>query len=233
MASGRKSLTVRDLPKLERPRERLLKHGAETLSAQEILALILGRGIAGMPVLDLACELLRKFRDLKGVVSASLEELCQVKGMGLAKAAQIKATYEIWRRIEGFPESQEKVIVSRPEDVVKLVRGHLIGREKEHFLVVPLNRRNMVLGQGQIISIGTLDSSLVDPREVFRQAILKNAASIIIAHNHPSGNTEPSKEDIDITRRLLKAGENLGIEILDHIIVSDEGHTSLKSKGLI
>ncbi len=228
-----KSLTVHDLPEQARPRERLLKHGAEALSAPEVLALILGRGVSGVSVLDMSRELLKRFGDLKGVINASVDELCQVKGMGVAKAAQIKAIYEIRRRIEGFSESQKKIVVSRPEDIVRLVRSRLAGKKKEYFLAVPLNRRNVVSGYEEIISIGTLDSSLVDPREVFRQAIVKNAASVIIAHNHPSGNTEPSPEDIDITRRLVKAGETLGIEVLDHIIVSDDGHTSLKSKGLM
>lgn len=228
-----KSLTVHDLPVQGRPRERLLKLGAEALSPTEILALILGRGVSGRPVLDMAGELLQKFGDLKGVISASIDDLCQVRGMGVAKAAQIKAVYEIGRRVEGFSEKQEKIVVKKPEDIVRLVRSRLLGKEKECFLVVPLNRRNAVLGNEEIISIGTLDSSLVDPREVFRKAIVKNAASVIIAHNHPSGNTTPSAEDLEITKRLVKAGEMLGIEVLDHIIVGDEEHTSLKSLGKI
>lgn len=228
-----KSLTVHDLPVQARPRERLLKHGAEALSAPEILALILGSGGVGVSVLDMARELLKKFGDLNGVINASVDELRQVRGMGTAKAAQIKAVCEIKRRIDAFPESLEKIVISRPEDIVRLVRSRLTGKKKECFLCVPLNRRNAVLGNEEIISVGTLDSSLVDPREVFRQAILKNAASVIIAHNHPSGNTEPSAEDIDITKRLVKAGQMLGIEVLDHVIVSDAGHCSLKSKGLI
>lgn len=228
-----KYLTVRDIPTQGRPRERLLKLGAEALSSTEILALILGRGVSGRPVLDMAGELLQKFGDLKGVINASMDELCDIRGMGVAKAAQIKAVYEIKRRVEGFSEKQKKTAVTRPEDIVRLVRSSLVGKEKECFLVVPLNRRNVVLGYEEIVSIGTLDSSLVDSRAVFRKAILKNAASVIIAHNHPSGNTEPSPEDIDITRRLVKAGETLGIEVLDHIIVSDDGYVSLKSRGIV
>lgn len=228
-----KPLTVNDLPAQGRPRERLLKFGAEVLSPTEILAVILGRGVSGRPVMDMAGELLQKFGDLKGVINASIDELCQVRGMGVAKAAQIKAVYEIGRRAEGFSEKQKKVAITGPDDLVKLIRSRLLGKEKECFLVIPLNKRNVVLGNEEIVSVGTLDSSLVDPREVFRKAILKNAASIIIAHNHPSGNTEPSPEDIDITRRLAKAGETLGIQVLDHIIISDDGYTSLKGKKLM
>jgi len=228
-----KSLTVRDLPAQGRPRERLVRLGAEALSPSEILAVVLGRGVSGRPVMDMAAELLQKFGDLRGVINASMDEFCGVKGMGVAKAAQIKAVYEIGRRVEGFSEKQKKITISRPEDIVRLVRSRLLGKAKECFLVIPLNKRNVVIENEEIISMGTLDSSLVDAREVFRKAILKSAASVVIAHNHPSGNTEPSPEDLDITRRLVKAGETLGIEILDHIIVSDEGYTSLKSRGYV
>ncbi len=228
-----KPLTVRDIPTQGRPRERLLKFGAEVLTSEEILALILGRGVSGRPVLDMSRELLHKFGDLKGVINASVDELCEVRGMGVAKAAQIRAVYEIKRRVEGFSEKQKKTVVTRPEDIVRLLRSRLLGKEKECFLVVPLNRRNVVLENEEIISMGTLDSSLVDAREVFRKAIVKRAASVIIAHNHPSGNTEPSAEDIEITRRLVKAGNTLGIEVLDHVIISDDGYTSLKSRRLL
>ncbi len=228
-----KPLTVNDLPAQGRPRERLLKHGAEVLSPTEILAVILGRGVSGRPVMDMAGELLQRFGDLKGVINAGIDELCQVRGMGTAKAAQIKAVHEIGCRTQGFSEKQKKVAITGPDDLVRLIRSRLLGKEKECFLVIPLNRRNVVLGYEEIVSVGTLDSSLVDTREVFKKAILKNAASVIIAHNHPSGNTEPSPEDIDITRRLVKAGDTLGIPVLDHIIVSDEGFTSLKSRKII
>ncbi len=228
-----KPLTVNDLPAQGRPRERLLKHGAEVLSPTEILAVILGRGVSGRPVMDMAGELLQRFGDLKGVINAGIDELCQVRGMGMAKAAQIKAVHEIGCRTQGFSEKQTKVAITGPDDLVRLIRSRLLGKEKECFLVIPLNRRNVVLGYEEIVSVGTLDSSLVDTREVFKKAILKNAASVIIAHNHPSGNTEPSPEDIDITRRLVKAGDTLGIPVLDHIIVSDEGFTSLKSRKFI
>lgn len=228
-----KFLTVNDLPAQGKPRERLLRLGAEALSPTELLAVILGRGVYGRPVLDMAGELLQKFGDLNGVINASIDDLCEVKGMGVAKATQIKAVYEIKRRVEGFSEKQKKIAITRPEDIVRLIRSRLLGKEKECFMVIPLNKRNVVIGNEEIISMGTLDSSLVDCREVFRKAIVKSAASVVIAHNHPSGNTEPSPEDIDITRRLVKAGETLGIEVLDHVIVSDEGYTSLKSRGII
>ena len=227
----KKSFTIHDLPLSERPRERLQKFGVEALSAQEILALILGRGVAGESVMVTAQRLLSQFGSLKGIASASVEELSQVKGIGVAKASQIKAAFELANRLEDYMEAGDRPIVKTPENVVGLVRGRLKGKKKEHFLALLLDTRNQLIKVAEI-SVGSLDSSLVHPREVFKEAISATAASVIFAHNHPSGDPTASEDDIKLTKRLAEAGEIVGIDVLDHIIISDKNYLSLKREGL-
>ena len=225
------SFTVHDLPVNERPRERLLKLGSEALSAQEILALILGRGIKGEPVMMASQKLLSRFGSLKGVANASVEELIQTKGIGPAKATQIKAALEFSRRLESEASEKPKPILKSPEDVAAEVRSQLKGKRKEHFLVLCLDTRNRLMDR-KLVSVGSLDTSIVHPREVFKEAISSCAASVIFAHNHPSGDPEPSKEDVELTKRLSEAGQILGIDVLDHIIVCDRSYVSLKARNL-
>ena len=228
----KKSFTIHDLPLSERPRERLLKLGAEALSAPEVLALILGRGIAGESVMVTAQRLLSEFGNLEGVANASMEQLAQVRGIGLAKAAQIKAAFELGKRLEGYPHREGRAPIKTPEDAVQQMRVKLKGKKKEHFWVLLLNTRNQVIREAEV-SRGSLDSSIVHPREVFKEAIAASAAPVIFVHNHPSGNPEPSEEDIKLTKQLVKAGEIMGIEVLEHIIIYDRQHRSLKSRGLL
>ncbi len=227
----KKSFTIHDLPISERPRERLQKFGAEALSAQEILALILGRGIAGESVTVTAQRLLSQFGNLRGIAGASIEGLSQVKGIGIAKASQIKAAFELANRLEGYSEAGDKPVVKTPDEVVAVVRGRLKGKKKEHFLALLLDTRNRLIKVAEI-SIGSLDSSIVHPREVFKEAISASAASVIFVHNHPSGDPEASEDDIKLTKRLAEVGEIVGIDVLDHIIVGDNDYLSLKGKGL-
>jgi DNA repair protein RadC len=227
----RDSFTVRDLPPAERPRERLIRLGAEALSAQEILALILGRGVRGESVMVTAQKLLSKFGSLQGIADSSVEELSQVNGIGPAKAAQLKAAFDLGRRIEAAPRTGRGAVTS-PEDVVKAVAGDLKGKKREHFLALLLDTRNRLI-RTATVSMGSLDSSIVHPREVFKEAIKASAASVIFVHNHPSGDPEPSHDDIELTRRLVEAGKLLGIVVLDHVIVGDGAYLSLKgSKDL-
>lgn len=230
-----KSFTVRDLPKTERPRERLINLGSEALSAQELLALIIARGIRGKSVMNIAQELLSKFGNIKGVGEATVEQLCQIRGIGLAKAAQILACFEIARRIENqeIEESKaKKFIINSPKNVVKLAQSILKDKKKEYFLIFPLGSRNQ-LAKESIISIGSLNANIVHPREVFKETISRNAAQIIIAHNHPSGDPEPSEDDIKLTKQLVEAGRILGIEVIDHIIIGKDKPFSFKEKHLL
>ncbi len=227
----KKSFTIHDLPLSERPRERLQKFGAEALSAQEILAVILGRGISGESVTVTVQRLFSHFGNLRGIASASVEELSQVKGIGLAKAAQIKAAFELANRLESHSETDKKSAVKTPEEVVSLVRGKLKGKKKEHFLALLLDTRNQLIKMAEI-SIGSLDTSIVHPREVFKEAISASAASVIFVHNHPSGDPQASEDDLKLTKRLVQAGEIIGIDVLDHIIIGDTNFLSLKREGL-
>ena len=227
----KKSFTIHDLPISERPRERLQKFGVEALSAQEILALILGRGIAGESVTVTAQRLLSQFGNLRGIAGASVEGLSQVRGIGVAKASQIKAAFELANRLEGYSEAGDKPVVKTPDEVVAVVRGRLKGKKKEYFLALLLDIRNRLIKVAEI-SVGSLDSSIVHPREVFKEAISASAASVIFVHNHPSGDPEASEDDIKLTKRLAEVGEIVGIDVLDHIIVGDKDYLSLKGKGL-
>jgi len=227
-----KSFTIHDLPLPERPRERLIKLGAEALSAQEILALILGRGIKSESVMVTAQRLLSRFGNLKGVATAPAEELSKIKGIGIAKACQIKAAFELSNRLQDYPDGNVKVTIKTPEDVLNQVKGKLRDKKKEHLLILLLDTRNRLI-ETATVSIGSLDSSIAHPREVFKEAISCSAASIIVVHNHPSGDPQPSDDDIKITQRLVEAGRIVGIDVLDHVIVGDEAYSSIKEKGLI
>jgi DNA repair protein RadC len=225
------SFTIHDLPRSERPRERLQKFGPEALSAQELLALVIGRGIPKKSVMSIAQELLVRFGNVRAISQATIEELSQIKGIGLAKASQIKACFELGRREELEPELKN-FDIKDPEAVVKAIRASIKDKAKEHFKLILLNPRNKIIGISTI-SVGTLNASLVHPREVFKDAIMHSAASVVLAHNHPSGDPEPSEDDITITKRLIEAGKILGIEVMDHIIIAKNGFFSFKEKGLV
>lgn len=230
LTTGGTNFTVRDMPKQERPRERLERLGPEALSSQELLALVIGRGVSGRSVMDIAQELMGRFGSINALSQATIEELSTIKGMGIAKASQIKAVFELAQRrdLEG---DRIDLDIKDPQAVVKVVRAGIKDKAKEHFRLVLLNTRNRVIGISTI-SVGTLNASLVHPREVFKEAVVRSAASVILAHNHPSDDVEPSEEDIKITRRLVEAGKIMGIEVLDHIIVTRHHFVSLKGRGL-
>jgi len=223
-----KSFTLHDLPKEERPRERLVKFGEQALSAQELLQLILGRGIAGESVMVTSQKLLSQFGSLQKLAEASIGELSSVKGIGPAKAAQIKAVFEIGRRISTQTPSYKSKELTNPEKVFKFMRSKIKDYSKEHFYVIALNSRNWSVSE---ISIGTLDSSLVHPREVFSEAIKNKAVSVIFVHNHPSGDPEPSEEDLAITKKLIDSGNVLGIKVIDHIIITRSNFLSVQNQN--
>ena len=225
-----KSFTIHDLPLEERPRERLVKFGETALSAQELLQLILGRGVAGESVAITAQKLLSQFGNLQKLSEASIEELFSIKGIGLAKAAQIKAVFEIGRRLSTQVAPYKNKELTDPEKVYRMIRSKLKDYTREHFYIIALNSRNHSIAE---VSIGSLNASIVHPREVFAEAIKNKAASVIFIHNHPSGDPEPSEGDLIITNRLVEAGKILEIEVVDHIIVTSNSFLSFKERKLL
>lgn len=222
------AVMVRDLPKEERPREKLIQRGAASLSDTELLAILLRTGTSSVSVLHLAEEVLAKYQD-KGLVSImniSPQEIASVHGVGLAKAATIVAAVELGRRLSA-KAAQKLEKIEGPEDVARYASPLLRFEQKEHFLVMLLDVRNRVLAM-PTISIGSLTASVAHPREIFREAIRYSAANMILIHNHPSGDPTPSREDIQITKQMMKAGEIMGIPVLDHIIIAGDGFLSLK-----
>ncbi len=221
---------IKDMPEKMRPREKLLAQGESTLNEHELLAIILGNGTRDTSALELANRLLNTYKGLRRLQEASLEELISEKGIGLAKAASIKAALEMGRRIALNMEIRN--FIKSPEDVKQMLMHEMRDYDREHFVVLYLDRKGGLIVK-ENVSVGGLHSSIVHPREVFKTAVRRSAASIILAHNHPSGDPAPSREDIDITRRLMEAGQIMGIEILDHVIIGENKYCSLKEKGLI
>lgn len=221
---------IKDMPEDMRPREKLLNQGETALNEEELLAIILGMGTARTSALELARQLLSKYGGLRHLKEASLEELLQEKGIGPAKAVSIKAAIELGRRIAQGHRNRRQV--KSPEDVTDMVMEEMRYFDREHFRVLYLDRKGGVLDM-EDISIGGLHSSIVHPREVFKPAVKRSAASVILVHNHPSGDPSPSREDIEVTRRLVEAGGIMGIEVLDHVIIGEKNYVSLKAQGLL
>lgn len=224
--------TIKELPESERPREKLIEYGAKTLSSSELLAILIRTGSKTSSALDLSHELLRGIPD--GIVSlndATIEEITQIKGIGNCKAAIILAAVELGKRIV-LEEAKDKRKITSPLDIVDFFMTDLSGFKREHFKITMLDTKNNIIGIEEV-SIGNLNSSIVHPREVFKQAIKRSSSSIILVHNHPSGDPTPSREDINITKRLVECGDLLGIRVLDHIIIGDRKHISLKEMDIL
>ena len=218
---------MNEVPKNDRPREKLIKYGSGKLSNTELLAIILGSGVKGLNVIELANKILKKFGSDK-LKNAQYDDLKKTFGLGQAKACEIIACLEFGKRL--LKDKPEKLVL-QPEDVYRELRD-LRQNKKEHFVVFYLDTHSREIKR-ETISIGTLNASLIHPREVFESAIKNNAAQIIVAHNHPSGIVDPSEDDIEITKRLVDAGKLLGIDVLDHVIVGDTGYFSFKNKNII
>ena len=218
-------------PKAERPRERLLQHGSQPLSEAELLGILLGKGTRKKTAIDLARELLDQYESLQKLFSRSPSELMKVKGIGSAKAATLSAAFELARRIQS-QKSGAKVSFKRSAEVFEHYLPLMRDLRKEVFKVLLLNRANRLIKE-VTISEGTLEASIVHPRDVFREALLEPAAGVILIHNHPSGNPSPSEEDLRITKQLVEAGRLLGIKVYDHIILAGESYRSLADDGLI
>ena len=227
---GRRRYTIKQLPPELRPRERLLTAGPSALSDGELLGLLFGIGSREKTAVELAGEVISTAGGLHGLYDVSVHELTEVNGIGEAKACIILAALELGRRI-GQVRNPGRPMISSPADVDRLLRGRIANLDRENIVVVLLNTKNEVIGT-PLISVGTLSASLVHPREVFKPAIRASAASVVLAHNHPSGKVELSCEDREVTRRLVESAKILGIEVLDHVIVGD-GYYSMKEHGML
>ncbi len=220
---------IKDMPKVDRPRERLMEKGAEALRDAELLAILLRIGYKGKNAVEVARRLLSQFT-LKELMEMPLERLGGLKGIGPATACSLKAAFEFSRRALEIDKDLQPAVTS-PTDVVHEVSS-IRRNKKENFVVLYLNARNQVIDK-ETISIGTLNANIVHPREVFKPAVANSAASLILAHNHPSGDPHPSDDDIELTRRIARAGEVMGIDVLDHVIVTEKGYLSMKDKGML
>lgn len=222
--------SIQHIPEEERPRERLLRYGAESLTNVELIAILLGSGTKGTNVLQIAQQLVGKFGNMHQIAEATISELCAIKGLGPAKALQLKAAVNLGLRAsrKAIPM---KYKVDVPLHAYNLVREELSTEKRELLIVILKDIKNYVINH-QIVSIGTLSETLVHPREVFNPAIRHNASSLIVIHNHPSGDPTPSQEDIDMTKTLIQAGRLIGIPVHDHLIIGHQNYLSLRKYGL-
>jgi DNA repair protein RadC len=227
------TLPIREWQAAERPREKLFSDGASKLSTGELIGILLGSGIRGtkgtVSAVQLAQVLLSRYESVRELASQDVRELLRVNGLGPAKAAQLVAAFEIGRRVEADP-GKDRIKISAPEDVARIFIPLMRDLKQEEFRVVLLNTANVVIGI-QTISTGGLAASIVEPRAVFQRAVLANAGGIICVHNHPSGNPEPSAQDISITKRLVEAGTLMGIPVHDHVIIAGKRYTSMAKDG--
>ncbi len=223
--------TMRDLPADERPREKLLKNQADSISIIELVAIILGSGTKQKPVLQLAQEIVAHFGTLENLAQATVRELCQIKGIGPAKAIQLMAAFTLGVRLSQTI-TPDRCKIEHPVQAYQLIKDEIENETREHLMVILLDVKSTVISQ-QLISVGTLTQSLVHPREVFYPAIRHKAASLILAHNHPSGDPSPSPQDISVTKELIQIGELMGIAVRDHIIVGKNRFVSMKQNKIV
>ena len=227
----RRRYTIKQLPPELRPRERLLAAGPGALSDSELLGLLFGIGSREKTAVELAADVISDAGGLHGLYAVSAHELTETNGIGEAKACTILAAVELGKRLGLAKKGPGRPVISGPEDVDGLLRGRIANLDRENFVAVLVNSKNEVL-EAPTISIGTLSAALVHPREVFKPAIRASAASVVLAHNHPSGNVQPSKEDREVSKRLVGAAEIIGIDVLDHVIVGD-GYFSMREHGML
>lgn len=223
-------MKIKDLPDSSKPRERFLKHGPEALSDAELFAIILRTGTPGENVVDMSNRLINEYK-LDKLFECSLKELQEIKGIGPSKAMQILAMAKLGKRYNQLKQvrnkNQRKITCAK--DVFDYFHERLKNEKQEHFYVLMLNSQNNIIGE-QLVSKGILDASILHPREVFKPAIKNSASKIILVHNHPSGDPNPSQEDLDITEKIIKSGEDIGIKVLDHIILGRDNFWNWKEK---
>lgn len=224
-------IKISDFPEGERPRERLRKYGGEVLSNAELLAILLRTGTKNENIVELCNRILSSCGNLNGLLNVTFDELQSIKGVKVAKATQVLAIVELSKRFRSY-RSGEDIKISSPTDIAQYVMEEMKNLKQEVLKVIMLSTKNVIIYEKNVFK-GSLNSSIVHPREVYSEALKKNSASIIICHNHPSGDPTPSNEDLNITTRLKECGNMLGIELLDHIIIGNGTYTSLKEKGVI
>lgn len=222
-------MRINELADNQKPRERLLSHGASHLSHAELLAILINTGRKGSSSIDIANELLKSVDNLKELKMLSINDLNKIKGVGLYKALILKAAFELGERMHSG-SVDDKIQISSPKDVADFMMGKMEHLTQEKFIALFLNSKNVIIKQ-KTIFVGTLNSSIVHPREIFSEAIKCASNAIIVLHNHPSGDVTPSNEDIKSTERLKKCGQVLGIDLLDHIIIGDHTYLSMVEEG--
>jgi DNA repair protein RadC len=227
----KRKFTVKELPLDDRPREKLLLRGAQSLSDAELVAILLRTGKKGKSVLEIARELINNEGNLAMLATKTVDSLQKISGIGKDKAATLAAAFELSRRILSQPKWLSNKKITSPQDVAEIFIPILRDDNKEKFIVVCLNSANKII-KHETISVGNLNSSIVHPREVFKVAIDNSSASIILIHNHPSGNPEPSTEDIRITKKIVETGKIMEIPVFDHLIIAGETYTSFVEKRL-
>jgi DNA repair protein RadC len=223
---------IRNLNLFERPREKLVEKGIKSLTDEELLALILRSGGKNLSAIEVARYAIKQYGNLKSLIQLELEELTTIKNIGIAKATSIKAIGEIAQKIKYDEESSNKIKkINNPKDIYALMYKHLYGKQSEYLYLVSLNVKNIPISQ-DIVTIGTIDQTLISSREIYKKALSKNAASIILVHNHPSNDPTPSPQDIRVTEMVAETGKKIGIPLIDHIIFTDTTYVSLKSLNL-
>jgi len=222
-------MKIKDIPKIERPREKLIAKGSQNLKDEELLAILLGTGVKGKNVLEVAKQILQKHSKRK-LLKMQYSDLAEIKGIGPAKACTILSALELTKRALNIQEETLPKIESAQDVLAQAV--YLRDKTREHFMVIYLNARNEMIFKKPMF-IGTLNASLIHPREIFQEALKQNSASVILVHNHPSGDCEPSEDDLLVTKRIVEAGKTMGIDVLDHIIITKSKIYSFKENKLI
>lgn len=226
------NIKIMNIPKEERPIEKLLINGPEVLSNAELLAVILRTGTRGENVISLSTRLLSELEGLNGLLDISISEITSIKGIKNIKASQILAIGELFKRFNTLKLIKENQIISSPSDIAKLLMNEMMNLKQEILKLIMLDTKNNIIGIKDVFK-GSLNTSIVHPREIFKEALKKSSSSIIVCHNHPSGDPTPSKEDINITIRLKECSKIIGVDLLDHVIIGKEKFVSLKERGII
>lgn len=226
------NIKITDIPNVERPIEKLITFGAETLSNSELLAIILRTGLKGENVLSLSQRVLSDIGGLDNILNISYNDLVSIKGIKNSKGSQIIALAELFRRFNTLRSNKDNIKITKPSDISHLLQCEMNGVNQEILKLIVLDTKNKIIRVKDIFK-GSLNCSIVHPREIFSEAIKCGGASIIISHNHPSGDPTPSKEDVNITIRIKESGDILGIKLLDHLIIGDNSYVSMKEKGII